>query len=72
MYLRLFQILGTLASLSVFISQVAIPLYKGTATWPMFSRKRKKIEEQLISTQEAIELKALQDRYNNLKEKLRD
>lgn len=72
MYLRLFQVLGTLALLAVFISQVALPLFKGTATWPMFSRKRKTIEEKLVNTREAIELKQLQDHYNHLKEKLHD
>ncbi len=72
MYLRLFQLLGTLALFGVLLSQVVIPLWHRKPTWPMFSKKRSAIEDEFINTNEQIELKALQERNNQLKDKLHD
>lgn len=53
----------------LFISQVIVPIWRGTPYFPMFSRPRRKLEHDIVEAQEDADLSILQKRLKSLKRK---
>lgn len=53
----------------LFISQVIVPIWRGTPCFPMFSRPRRKLERDITEAQEEADLSILKKRLKSLKRK---
>jgi hypothetical protein len=66
-YLKLFQLLTIVLALVTFVTQVLVPMYKGTKMWPFFNKRRSKVLHDITNVQEDIEIKNLDARLESLK-----
>lgn len=66
-YLKIFQLVAIILLTLVFISQILIPLFKGTKLLPYFSSKRTKLSTEFRNVREDIETHKLEEELQALK-----
>ena len=68
MIVSMLEIAIPLFALFLFLTQILIPKLLGQKTWPLFSSKRKEIDEEIEEIQDEIALEELRERLEILRE----
>lgn len=66
-FLKLIQLVVVIFAVIVLITQVIIPAFKQTKSWPYFDKRRNKTLEELATVKENIEVNSLQQKVETLK-----
>lgn len=65
----LLEQLCLLAIVVFFVTQVAVPLWRGVALFPMFSSRRRTLEREIARANEARDIAAMKHRLKSLKKR---